>query len=279
MRCVVAWQCCLFPPVTPYWTTRFVTSLLQKRSPVLGQWKRRYFVVDCVRGALVYYADDECSIFKGAIPLPLITRVTANVDRCIDIDIPERSFELRLPHEAAVEERGVLLKELLDAAATHSEGTEGSDALPSNHWKVEQRYLTRKPAPDANQLSRSVHPGYPARRPPISGARDWNVALPSYDPPEFTGRAGVGRPCVTMSWTGESRMEGSVPLNPVGRTGLRGRGEVSAQNHACSLCPPTQPAARVCCFPSLRPPPPSPSSAAATERCESGGAHRCHPNR
>ena len=46
----------------------FCDVQLQKRSPVLGQWKRRYFVVDCVRGALVYYADDECSIFKGAIP-------------------------------------------------------------------------------------------------------------------------------------------------------------------------------------------------------------------
>jgi len=209
----------------------------QKQSPVVGVYKRRYFFVDSIRGALVYYADEARATFKGAIPLPLIARVVTregerrptmtNADRIVDFDIPGRTFALRLPDSAETAQRDAFVKALLDAvAAQPDEPEDGGAPLPAGHWKIQERYTARQPKAQVGARSRSAHPGYPPRRAPIAGAAGWDVALPTYEPPELNPVASGPGPAALATWSGQTRMDAGVPLNPAGRMGLRGRGEL-----------------------------------------------------
>ncbi|WP_373653161.1 ADP-ribose pyrophosphatase [Schlesneria sp. DSM 10557] len=84
--------------------------------------------------------------------------------------------------------------------------------------------------------------GYPPRFPVEESQAAWDLPFPEYDPPEYTAvqvfeHEGewadpadvklVNRPFVTQTARGEVPVivdEGGRPLNPLGRTGIRGRG-------------------------------------------------------
>jgi ADP-ribose pyrophosphatase len=96
--------------------------------------------------------------------------------------------------------------------------------------------------PAAKQSRRGTAPGYPRRQPVEEADADWSRPLPGYAPPEFTSpkvfqNAGVWadpaditqvtRKLLTRTPSGDlpvSLDPHGFPLNPLGRTGLRGRG-------------------------------------------------------
>ena len=96
--------------------------------------------------------------------------------------------------------------------------------------------------PAAKQSRQGTAPGYPSRLPVEEADADWSRPLPGYAPPEFTSPkvfqnvgvwadpadiTQVTRKLLTRTPSGDlpvSLDPHGFPLNPLGRTGLRGRG-------------------------------------------------------
>ena len=204
--------------------------VVEKQNPSSPWWKKRFFLVDLTRGALVYYADPEARVhFKGAIPLSLVSNVSSSRDMLV-LEIPGRRFVLRPPRGADDANLKALSTALLEALAMEPEEADSKGAVdyPRGHWKQQARYTSRPLREEGNVHSRSQHPGYPARAKLLSGTQSWDVALPTYAPPTYTAAGVTVQPAAEgcMSWTGKMKYEGGKPLNPSGRTGLAGQGEL-----------------------------------------------------
>ena len=146
--------------------------LLEKQNPSFG-WKKRYFLVDELRGALVYHADEARTKLKGAVPLSLVSNVLAT-ERQLVLEIPGRRFVLRPTKGADEADLKSLTTTLLDAIAMEPEAEADGKASadhPAGHWKQQERYTSRPLREEGNTLSRAQHPGYPARTKLLSGTQ------------------------------------------------------------------------------------------------------------
>ena len=222
--------------------------VLEKQNPGFGKgWKTRHFILDEARGAFAYYSDDSCSQLKGFFPVSVVRSVEAtgksgsDAQRLI-IEIPGRRFVLRSPRGAKVPaDLKALTAKLLDAIALTEAAPEAAQA--PKHWKQVAKYTSLATREDAGSArSRAAHPGYPERVKVPSGALSWDVPLPTYAPPEFLAQGMMAQPVPNdfESWLGAMRatpdnvssglggvcLHGGRPLNPMGRTGLAGQGEL-----------------------------------------------------
>ena len=209
--------------------------LLEKQDPGFPWvWRQRYFSIDAARGALVYSQDDAQKQIKGAIPLEMISAVMPKDETGLTIDIADRTFVCRVP-KATNTSRDDFIAALLDAVASHPhDGPVEVEGLPRCHWKDQDRLLARKKATReerAGKQSRLAREGYPERAVPLT--LDWAVALPTYSPPTFTAERNVASEpaqpagvdwASRASWDGPLALFDGAPRNPIGRTGLGGRG-------------------------------------------------------
>ena len=102
--------------------SRLAGTWLEKHDPKGVAWRKRYFVVDEARAALLYFTDERGKGFKGAVPLELILGVTADPkeEGGLSVEIAQRSFKLRVPKDgggggAAQQEQRAAFIELLQS--------------------------------------------------------------------------------------------------------------------------------------------------------------------
>eukprot|EP00299_Pterocystis_sp_00344_P010423 c4653_g1_i1.p1 GENE.c4653_g1_i1~~c4653_g1_i1.p1 ORF type:complete len:300 (+),score=70.62 c4653_g1_i1:42-941(+) len=101
--------------------------------------------------------------------------------------------------------------------------------------------------------ARSPHPAYPSRFHVPDNKVPWSAPFPEYNPPDFTANSVILNDCTKKengwadpqdidaeslksrkSYCGKIQVVGDAPRNPVGRTGLKGRGLLGkwGPNHA-----------------------------------------------
>ena len=228
--------------------------LIQKQDPGFPYiWRSRYFAIDHKRGSLVYSEDAAGTKIKGAIPLELCHAVSPSNDKLgFSVEIADRTFTCRFPKlegdsltpSDGSSPRDAFVIELFDAIAAHPPSVPSS-SLPPCHWKDHERYRGRRQVSyeeRAGTLSRQPKAGYPKRARPL--VLDWGLSLATYQPPHFTSaklapphapateaaaEAAAPREVdwgARRSWEGPIELFDGAPRNPIGRTGLAGRGHL-----------------------------------------------------